>query len=233
MTVAGHSHRGAFWAGRTLLPPELQERTAIFTHTSEHSLADTDYWRSVAYSTDYLGVVWNGNQAAATFTVPADPITVVGRRGRVAPPVGQVVPYALLVDYWSASLDDLRWFLTTRTDLRSVILLGTPPPKPDDLIRGGMQHEPHFRAALEGAGLTADTAPITDIESRVALWESLQDAMERAASESGVRFLPVPATTQAPDGSLLPELSTVDATHANLQYGRIYWEHLLTTVESW
>jgi len=233
MTVAGHSHRGAFWAGRTLLPPDLQERTRIFTHTSEHSVADTGYWRSVAYDTDYLGVVWNGNQAAAAFTVPLDPITVVGRRGRTEPPVGQVVPYSLLVDYWGRSLDDLRGFLAPRKDLPRIVLLGTPPPKPDDIVRGGMEHEPHFRVALERAGLTADTAPVTDIESRVALWECLQDAMKQVASQHGVHFLPVPASTQAADGSLLPDLATVDATHANLQYGRIYWEHILSTVESW
>ena len=225
--VAGHSHSQALRYAMERLDPSEKALVAVLDVAAEPLLADDTYWPVVASTGRPVVVLWNGNQPNVVFMMSDDPITVIGPRGVLSEPIGRVIPYSMVKALWNPWLADLLQFLEGHPDPSLVTLLGTPPPKAEAEVRAGIAIEPYFVDLLAAQDLTPDTAPIVDTATRVATWDALQERMAEVTADFGMRFLPVPPEAHAADGTLPPQLSGPDATHANLDYGLMMWRHLI------
>jgi len=233
--LGGHSHMLAYRFAMHLLPDPDRDRVAVLDKqdTAPPDAFDTTYFPELARAGTTTAVIWNGNQHNVSFMLNSVPVTIVRRDAERAPEIrGTVVPFTMAKALWAPSLEGLREFTAGHPAPASVIVLGTPPPKPDAQIRAGIAVEPHFVQLLAAEGFTAQDAPVTDPSTRVAAWESLQEAMADIAADAGCRFLAVPDEVRTQEGTLRPELCAHDATHANAEYGRIAWRHLLDAVDA-
>ncbi len=232
--VGGHSHMLAFRHSMPLLDEAARSRAAVFDVRAAPVRADLhdDYWPSLAEQTGCAtAVLWAGNQHTVSLLLTDEPLTVVSPHAS-APPVirGRVAPYRMVMALWEPSLEGLRDFVTTHPDAASVIIVGTPPPKPDAQVRAGISVEPYFVELLAAAGFTPQTAPVTDAATRVASWDALQDAMREIAAATGAGWMGVPDAARTDEGTLRPEYCESDATHANPAYGLLMWRRLLDRV---
>ena len=232
--VGGDSHMLAFRYAVPLLDEATRARVAVFDVREAPVPANLheDYWPRLAEERGRTtAVVWGGNQHAVTLMLTADPLTVVSPHAATPPPVrGTVVPYRMVMALWEPSLAGLREFLASHPDPASVVVVGTPPPKPDAQVRAGIAVEPYFVELLAAAGFTPATAPVTDTATRVASWDALQDAMRGIAADAGAGFLEVSPDARTGEGTLRPEYCEADATHANPAYGALMWHYLLGRV---
>lgn len=224
----------AFRFSMPLLDESIRPRAAVFDVRAAPVRTDLhdDYWPSLAEQTGRTtAVLWNGNQHNVSLLLTEEPLTVVSPRAD-APPVvrGRVVPYRMVMALWEPSLEGLRDFVTTHPDPASVIVVGTPPPKPDAQVRAGIAVEQHFVELLAAAGFTPRTAPVTETATRVASWDALQDAMREIAVAAGAGWMGVPDAARTDEGTLRPEYCEVDATHANPAYGLLMWRLLIDYV---
>lgn len=234
--LGGHSHMLAYRFAMHLLPDADRDRVAVLDkeETAPPDAFDTTYFPELARAGTTTAVIWNGNQHNVSFMLNTLPVTIVGRSaGPAARAVnGTVVPFLMAKALWEPSLEGLRDFTASHPAPASLLVLGTPPPKPDAQVRAGIAVEPYFVELLAAEGHTPRTAPVTDPSTRVAAWESLQEAMSDIAAAAGARFLAVPDDVRTHEGTLRPELCAHDATHANPEYGRIMWRHLLDAVDA-
>jgi hypothetical protein len=211
-----------------LLDEADRARVAVLDVRKAPVPADDSYWPVLGRSTTTTAVVWGGNQHSVTFMLSSPPLTIVRARATTAPPVeGRVVPYRMVMALWGPTLEGLADFVNGHPDPASVVVLGTPPPKPERQVRDGIAVEPFFVELLATEGFTPQTAPVTPAHTRVAAWEALQDAMEEIAVRGGARFLGVPDAARTDEGTLRPEFCEGDATHANPAYGLLMWHHLI------
>ncbi len=232
--AGGHSHMLAFRYAMPLLDEATRPRVAVFDVRAAPVPADLheDYWPRLARERGRTtAVVWGGNQHNVSLLLSAEPLTVVSPHAPAPPPVrGTVVPYRMVMALWEPSLTGLRDFLESHPDPASVVVVGTPPPKPDAQVRAGIAVEPYFVDLLAAAGFTPATAPVTDTATRVASWDALQDGMRDIAAAAGAGWLGVPDAARTAEGALRPEFCEADATHANPAYGVLMWHHLLDHV---
>lgn len=230
--LGGHSHMLAFRYALDLLDDATRRRVAVLDVRKASVPADDTYWPRLAAAGRTTAVVWAGNQHSVTFMLAAPPLTIVRARATTPPPVeGRVVPYRMVMALWQPSLEGLADFMGGHPDPASVIVVGTPPPKPEEQVRQGIAVEPFFVDLLAAEGFTPRTAPVTAAETRVAAWEALQDGMREIAVRAGGRFLDVPESARTAEGTLRPEFCEGDATHANPAYGVLMWHHLLDYAE--
>ena len=226
--LGGHSHMLAFRYALELLDDESRRRVAVLDVRASSVPADDSYWPRLAAAGTTTAIVWGGNQHSVTFMLSAPPFTIVRARATTPPLVeGRVVPYRMVMALWGPSLEGLADFVGDHPDPGSVVVVGTPPPKPEEQVRSGIAVEPFFVELLAKEGFTPDTAPVTPAATRVAAWEALQDAMEEISTRGGARFLGVPPAARTAEGTLRPEFCEGDATHANPAYGVLMWHHLI------
>jgi hypothetical protein len=243
--LAGHSHRVAYRDSIPALPEDLRPQVAVLDLAGRSLPApgvflpgpNADYWRTAAAvptgTTTVL--VWDGNQHNSRFLLTDVPFTVVGRRGRPAQLESRVVPYRMMHALFERDLSGLSPLLTSCSDLGSVLVVGTPPPKPEHKIREGLANDILLRQSffvklMDDLNLTPESAPVLSVSTRVALWEALQESLEALAKRAGARFLPVVSSVQNADGTLGEEYCEVDTTHANVAYGALMWQAILADV---
>jgi hypothetical protein len=107
------------------------------------------------------------------------------------------------------------------------VVCGTPPPKGDnDLVRHCIAKETYFIQLGVWMGVDLNVIELSPPTLRFKLWVVLQSMMEEVASELDCPFVPIPATTQTPEGFLRQEYWALDVTHANAAYGQIVLDHL-------
>lgn len=232
--VGGHSHMLALRHAMPQLAEPARSRAAVFDVRAAPVRADLhdDYWPSLARQTGRTtAVIWAGNQHNVGLLLSTEPLTVFSPHATAPPALhGPVVPYRMVMALWEPSLEGLRDFLGSHPDPGSVVVVGTPPPKPDAQVRAGIAVEPYFVEMLAAAGFTPQDAPVTDPATRVATWDALQDAMREIATAAGAGWLGVPDAARTGEGCLRPEFCAPDATHANTDYGLLMWAHLLDHV---
>lgn len=233
VVVAGASHRLCLQSALALLPSVQAEALTVLGDPAAYQPPDEDYWRAAIEGQAPLGFIWDGNQHNVRFLLPGQPLVVFGSRARTERVHAQVVPFMAVRELWAGSLRELaEWMMRARRG-RRVFVVGTPPPKPDHQVREGLAREEYFTRLLAKWGIPLEEAPICDEQTRVALWESLQEAMAQLCAGEGVEFVPVPGQTQTSSGALKPELCSQDATHANAQYGLLMWGQIARTLGLW
>lgn len=216
--IAGHSHRNAYRSALIdgLIKPDLRVRLLERRRGSELPPApDGYYWRSASGAQGKaLLLVWSGNQHNQHFlfesSVPLRPFNAPAGDG-------PIVPSSMISALWAETLEGLSSVVES-SKAEEVLLLGTPPPKPDAAIRSGLAREPNFVREIEAAGATVDGIPLTPGPTRVALWSILQADLEKAGKRAGARFVSVPADLRTSQGYLKPEFSASDASHANAAF---------------
>ena len=113
-----------------------------------------------------------------------------------------------------------------------VVLLGTPPPKSERLIRDALGGDVYFSALLEKESRRPEDVPLTPGPVRIAIWRVIQSVYQEAASDAGALFVPVPASVMDEDGFLLERFSLADTSHTNSAYGAAMWEQLADALSS-
>lgn len=230
--LGGHSHMLAFRYAMKLLDEREQRRVAVLDLKKGYHAPTDDYWTRLSEAETKTAVVFGGNDHNVSFLFNDKPVTIVGRHAAAAPSaVGTVIPYRMVMELWRTPLAGLMRFMSEHRDPGSVVVVGTPPPKPDAQIRAGIAIEPHFVGLLTAAGTSAEAAPLIDPATRVATWEAYQDVMEEIAVATGGRFMPVPDQVRTDEGTLKPEYCDADATHANKDYGVLMWRSLIDFVD--
>jgi hypothetical protein len=247
--LGGHSHRYALRDSMDLLEAEARARVAVldaggrvvaasYHHAPAGNLhhwydaPDDQYWHLLAAAGSATVIMWDGNQHNSDFLLSAAPLAVIGQRTNGEPVMGtQVTPYRMLKSHFSLSLNGLRDWLGAHSDPSTVLVAGTPPPKSEEHVRAGLAIEHYFIELLEKEGLTPNTVPLTDVATRVACWEALQEAMESISTAAGARFLAVPEVSQNSVGTLRAEYCGHDVTHGNLAYGVLMWQTISACVE--
>ena len=180
-------------------------------------------------------VAWDGNQHIASFLVDTEPGFQVFQKGVVdaSHDLGRVwVSEEMLRNHWRG---DAPWTMDAFEDLldrlatscRRLVVLGTPPPKKDRLIRDVLGGDPFFRAILEKNSRSPEDIPLIPGPMRLAMWMVIQNCYREAASAVGALFVPVPDFVMDSDGFLLDRYSpNGDASHANGDYGAVMWGQL-------
>jgi hypothetical protein len=252
VVLAGHSHVLAVMYGIA----ESQSSKLAVAYSCEPAEGvplDNDYWeyvRSVSLG-KRVAVMWNGNQHHALFLVETDPPIAVwpawrDREHRVQPRLSglrrilrleqkparcseSLVPRSMLQAMWSPTFDQLRFALALLTPDREVVVVSTPPPKRQSLVRANLASELWFAPIAERLGVSVAELPITDEYVRLAMWETLHSQLREVCGEFGVTVIPVPNAAVDSQGFLLPQYSAPDATHANGDYGRL----VAGVIEQW
>jgi GT2 family glycosyltransferase len=217
LLVAGHSHRYAFidYFNRS----GQRAPVAILESTSSINADPDPYWGMAVETARERGlplaVVWDGNQHNIHFLLESEerfsvfPATGPWEDGHRRP----LMPRSLIREFFAPSLGPLRIVLAGSAGAK-VVLIGTPPPKPDDHVNARIQEEALFVEAAERLGMTASTLRVTPLAIRVELWRITQEMLRALAHEFGTTFVGVPDRALS-GGALAAELSYRDATHAN------------------
>lgn len=190
---------------------------------------EDDYWDYVCSLPEEvtIAVVWNGNQHHASFLVSSSPqIAIWTDEFAAAADDVVLVPRAMFRELWEPTLQPLISALERVVARHSVIVLGTPPPKPDELCRANIGIERWFQPLADELAINLDSLPITPQRTRLALWQLLQDRLLEIANQYDVPFLGIPNETVDGSGMLLPQYSASDATHANDLYGLAVWHRV-------
>ena len=235
IVLGGHSHAISMLDSVDHAPAqELRAAVLAPRQRSNQFLSDPDYVEAFAQSTKgkVAVVVWDGNQHIASFLIDSDPPFQVFQKGVVdaAHNPGRIwVSEEMLRARWRGdaawttdALEKLLHRLVASSD--RVVLLGTPPPKSERLIRVALGGDVYFSALLEKDSRRPADVPITPGPVRVALWRVIQSVYREAADDAGALFVPVPASVMDEDGFLLEILA--DTSHTNSDYGAAMWHHL-------
>jgi hypothetical protein len=227
---AGHSHaRNLLTAIEAGLGPAGVRCAVAFTTDREPPTRD-DYWDYVAElaAGRTLAVVWNGNQHNSAFMLRHRPPFRVYRPGGIelGPEEGAWLPRVLFREAWDSTFDGLRALLRRVVPIAQVLVVCTPPPNPEALVRSVLLEEPHFIRLAAELGYDLDNLQITPEPVRVALWSVLVEMLEDVAVTEGATFVPVPDGVTSADGLLLPEFGAGDVTHAGPAYGGRVWGQL-------
>jgi hypothetical protein len=201
-----------------------------------HRLGDSEYWDFVVDSAPgrVVAVVWNGNQHNADFLIESRPPVRVATEQSDGTDTAAVtwVPQELLRARWRPTNDDLEQVLRRLVPVaRQVLVVGTPPPKPDAFVSGVLHSEPHFVTVARELGLDPRDAPVTPGPTRLALWSVVQDMLADSAAATGATFVPVPDAAVDEDGYLREVLATSDATHANTAYAHLVWQAIADAIK--
>jgi len=193
-----------------------------------------EYWDLVAASIkgQTLGISWRGQEALAHFGVQiVEPFDFVYSGDYLMPLErgATIVPEALVKMTFRQTLQELADLLQRLSDKspREIVVIGSPPPKRQDMFEKGVRREQYFLDRLPHLSLSLDEMKVTSEWVRLKLWRLHQDVMRRTAVENGATYMPIPPSTQDADGFLLPELAFIDATHANEHYGVLIMAELI------
>lgn len=240
--LAGHSHAHSLGITNPSVPNAIELQAIDYLQGKVLGLSGPAprtpaYWdalvREAKDSTVLL--VWNGNQHLAKFLFEIDrPFDFfLASQPAWETSEADIVPEAQVreaLDGGNAFLYQLLGRLKEVPGCR-VVLLGTPPPKGDDArLRHFIQREAFFVQLASKAGSNVNHIRLTDRSVRLKLWTVIQDLLAEAADNNGCAFLSVPDGVKDEDGFLRGDLWFEDATHANPQYGHVFWETMLSRV---
>jgi hypothetical protein len=225
----GHSHITALHAA-------WRER-AIYVNVPENIVTvlqypiSADYWETAVAAAEGRVVValLTGNQHNSLFLFDSDPpfrCLPISAPGLPIEDGAQLISFEMAVSCFSETLEPLRHLLPRFTSARQLVMVGTPPPKPDHAVRRWLTTEDDFARKLAEGN---EAAPITPLSTRVALWEALQEAMTLLCTDLDVPFLPVPDGVQDREGALKEEYWSHDVTHANGRYGAVVWDAIVSS----
>jgi hypothetical protein len=234
--ACGHSHVIAMeMAVRAGLATDSPSAGVCYgPQSSLKRLGVTTYWDFVVEKARgrTVAVLWNGNQHNIDFLIePEPPIRLVASRSGRTEGSGTWIPQEMLRAHWRATNDELERQLDRLVPVaRGVLVVGTPPPKPDEFVTEVLRTDVHFATAARELGRDPRVTPVTPGPTRLALWSVVQDMLADSAAISGATFLPVPAAVSDDEGYLRPVLSTSDATHANTAYAYLVWQAIAGAV---
>jgi hypothetical protein len=234
IVAGGHSHVacliGAHDAG--LGPKDLHAAVAF---SADMGPLAEGYWDYLcdAGAGRTVALVWEGNQHNVAFLLQPDPSFRVfcapgDPRPREEP--GTWVPREMVSGYWEDSLALLGLMLDRLAERSEVLVIGTPPPKPDaDLqaqLQGKLEWDPWMRELASARGEAGSDLQISSGTLRLALWSVIQDGMREVARRSGATFVPVPESVRDGAGFLADAYCAPDLTHANAAYGGLIWAQI-------
>jgi hypothetical protein len=236
IVACGHSHaRSLLQALEAGDGPFGLTAAVAFTEDREPPTAE-DYWDYVAELVigRTVAIVWNGNQHNSAFLLRQQPPFRVYDPEGTEPGAeeGAWLPRGLFRELWLPTMDGLSVLLDRIGAICSPVVVCTPPPKPDSLVRSALATEPLFLEQSAELGYDAGDPQIAPEAVRVALWRLLRDLLAETAAAAGAPFVPVPPEAVTPDGLLRAEYSDPDVTHANSAYGRLVWSQLADLVRS-
>jgi hypothetical protein len=233
LVAGGHSHTACLIIAMNEGRVDLVAQRCAVAFTSDWVPPTTDaYW-------DYLvgqsagrtvAILWSGNEHNGRFLLQQKPpFRVFDPEGgeELGPEQGAWVPRTELRELWSPTFDGLRAVVGRLTPVANVLLMGTPPPKSEALVRAALATEPFFLEQAAQLGYQPGDLLITPEATRVSLWRVLRDLLREVAEIGGATYVPVPAGTYDERGLLLPEFDAGDVTHANGAYGAMVWAQLL------
>ncbi|MGH6848733.1 MAG: hypothetical protein ACREC0_15260 [Methylocella sp.] len=175
---------------------------------------------------------YHGNQHYADFIFEREPFDFIPASRPDLPLRGYpLVPESLIRAHFAAGmglLEELMRQLTVVPDSH-IVVLGTPPARRENesalyTIRGNL----NFTKWVNSVGYTIDDLQILDDFVSLKLWFVIQDMMREIAEQNGAQFIEVPPQTQDEYGALLREYwQPCDWTHANIQYGRVFLDHIV------
>jgi hypothetical protein len=234
VVVCGHSHRYAMVQaiGEQCLEPAF--RAAVLSQTTSHHVeVDEEYWSLVRAIEDRpVAITWEGNVHNGHFLFKHSPAFRLAYAGVALDDTDDtlLVPVEMvrtLLQPSLARLDSLLERLAART---RVFLIGSPPPKPERLIRRALSAEPGWLDLARQRGFDLVSFTMSSPSLRIAAWSILQDLYAEMAVRAGAEFVPVPARARDEDGCLRQELCGVDATHGNASYGALMWREIFAAV---
>jgi hypothetical protein len=174
-----------------------------------------------------LAILWNGNQHNVDFLLKHEISFDFIPRGLEYLGYDNesvLIPEQLVMAKFSHSLVDLRSFLSS-IEVRDVYLVGTPPPKKDNLfIKKAISHESIFDRRI-----TANFEITTPL-LRYKLWYTLQSLYKAMAEQFGITYINIPACVTDSDGFLHEDYYANDVTHANEKYGAIMLNEIISVV---
>lgn len=139
-----------------------------------------------------------------------------------------MVPEAVLRVAMADDLDHIRPEIAKMVQTaRQVLLIGSPPPKEEDVfIRQRLQAEPFLAEIARKSGVGWDALALSPPILRLKLWTTLQDLMRELAQECGALYVPCPKQSQTEKGFLHSCYAYNDVTHANQKYGELMIKEL-------
>lgn len=238
VVLAGHSHAVAMLDSVDREPARRVRAAVLVPRDGSHEfLGDPGYRDAFLRVAEgkVAGVVWDGNQHIGLFLVDSVPGFQVFRPGVVDAghdPGRRWVSEEMLRCLWRGdapwTTDSLEALLRQLAHASPrVVLFGTPPPKPERLVRAALGADPFFVSLLERESMEPDTVPLTPGPVMIAMWQVIQDIYRDAAADTGALFVPVPDSVMDRDGYLLDRYSPPgDTSHANGDYGAVMWAQL-------
>ena len=220
--ACGHSHRGAL--NKAQLFGLIDFPVAILDDGPV--IADEGYWAeaTTAYPGIPLAISWQGNEHNGMFMLDLGEPFRLWRPGVTAHQGdGSWVPANMLREAWKDAQVGLAEVIQQRRRVSDVIVIATPPPKSDYLVRQGLLNEPVFLNILAKRGVDPDQARVTPFATRHAMWALMMDIYADIAQRSGATFVGIPAGATDATGALREELDEGDATHANEHFGVLMW----------
>lgn len=226
--VAGHSHVVCVLAAVESPLLSGEEHGVAVAYRQELSAgppSGLEYWDFVAAQSEnrVVAVMFNGNQHQANFLIAGALPLAVWSPAHPRFPEGSIpVARSRLRAFFRPTLDELADALVVLTSgrlRREVMVLATPPPKRDEEVRANLGRERFFAPIAEAQGIALEDLKVTPQETRLAMWDIIQDLLQEVAKQFGVAFLPVPPGMQDGNGYLVSAASGPDATHANAIYG--------------
>lgn len=216
------------------MPAGYTTAVVLDTERRSSSFLDDEYWDLLALAAagKTIGILWNGNQHNASFLLEPTPAFRLVHPGSTPAGNGMWIPRGVLREFWTSSFDELKAALPRLTSVADVFLIGTPPPKTDELIRSVIQKDPYFIAQAAALGMDLASVAVTQRSTRIAMWALLQEMLEQCAREFGATFVPVPSDVMDDEGILLDRYSALDATHANVDYGARMWGEWVSSLSS-
>ena len=229
--IMGQSNRACLWKA-------VEEGLAPKVITMIPEFSDVVKFRKRSQTHPHV-IVWKGNQFNNRFMFmnPSNALRVHDDEADPAQqPEGKWVPRSALRRGLEPGFRPLADWLEGLKPGSKVILMGTPPPKSEALIRMALHNsdagkkilssfdEVRGKLRMEIEDLSA--LPIAPEALRLALWRLMQSEIARRAHQFDLQFLPIPARVCDERGLLLPEYSGEDLTHANARYGAVMIEEI-------
>ncbi|PZR89353.1 MAG: hypothetical protein DLM68_06190 [Hyphomicrobiales bacterium] len=179
-----------------------------------------------------IAFCYHGGQHYSDFVFEREPFDFIPASRPGLPLRGYpLVPESLIRAHFAAGMGLLEYLMKRLTVVPDshIVVLGTPPSRRENesalhTIRGNR----NFAELAKSAGLTNDDLRLLDDFVLLKLWFVIQDMMREIAEQHGAQFIEVPPQTQDEYGALLRQYwLPYDVTHANLQYGRVFLDHIV------
>ena len=218
--IAGHSHTFAMYMA-LLQNNVFQKEVGLVSHANfdKQQRPDNEYWDFVVEQSNgkNLAISWNGNEHNLNFLI--DTKIKFNSVGMVQGSNYPFVTVNRIKESFRATFYELELILSRFPDRSKICVLGTPPPKPKDLLTERLQHDQFFLEMGEKIGIQKRDIRASNNELRTFMWKLTQELTEKSAKEFGCKYLPVPSESHDRNFLLKDKYSDDDLTHANPTFG--------------